>query len=228
MAHCFAMDSSDHEISAHALATIDEAPRYYADLVTQLSKQPLSYKVNDLMGTKMIKILPLKSYDDGRICKMFCDSADIPGYKSTWGIYSNCNSLFKKLSLSYKHALVLFLSNNFTLCLPQDLEKKYAAIIENVQNGWVASTLDYNPDIVCKESEKQWTLFLKQQTLEEENKFIRYLAYKFNMADKIRCRNLWLKPDLEGDLECRDAMYLWVRKDALKEVKSTLKLNLPS
>ena len=70
-------------------------------------------------------------------------------------------------------------------------------------------------------SEEEWLLFLKNKKLIEEDQLLRYLASKFKVDKKIMCYDHW-----NDDNSNANKIYLWIRKDAVDEVKNVLGLDL--
>lgn len=213
----FAMDSKTSSV----LATIDEAPRYYAGLVETLFKQPLFDGYSPV--PQVHTVLPLEDLNDCRISTILHENID----GSKWSLRSlHRNShVVSSSGQSINRGLEVSLRDHQGIQYsPQDLAKIYGTIIATIQNNWSVSTLDKNPDIVHKKSEATWILFIKKSDVIHEDSCIRFLAKKFNLENIMICDNQW--HDQSGSLEYRDTMYLWVNKANLKKVKSILKFNL--
>jgi hypothetical protein len=109
-------------------------------------------------------------------------------------------------------------------CSAEELEEVYVKIFKLLKTGWYPSTIKKNQDIMFKQPEKNWLLFIKKQCLVEEDSLIRFLARKFNLDTKVDAMCEWWKnPFL---VEERGLPYLWIRKDALEDVQKKFKFRI--
>jgi hypothetical protein len=197
-----------------------EIPPLCASLVQELMKQPFFEGTNCWRNSDLTKVLPLVNEYDGKITQALSESSynpnDAKWQVNTLSIWSPCmpNSgpaITNGLCLTYYNS-------NVQPDNQQELEKKYADIIHQIQNGWTAATLKQYPKIFFTQPEDKWDLFIKQQKLPREDDMIQYLANKLGYtSDQIQCFDHWCtKPGVEKGM-----LYLWVKKESTITEKDT-------
>jgi hypothetical protein len=208
-------------LQAPLVNDIDDLPAYYAYLVKRLAEQPLFSGYG--AKVEQCKILPLIDWYDTKIFNILNKNVEAPLEVHDFG-----NGSANQRAVVDGQGNQHFLNSGIELWLDVDkpillngLSFAYIEVIEDLKSGWYQSTVEENPDIMFKQPEKNWFLFIKKQHLLEEDSLIRFFAMKFNLTTKIDSMCEWLKKP--SGFEERGMPYLWIRKDALEEVQRKFK-----
>jgi hypothetical protein len=188
----------------------DQIPRYCKVVAEILENLPLF----DGKGStaKKCKVISLASWSDARICDIFSrNSTKFLGNFHAWHIHDfggGYNQLSDANGQRIKQGVQLALYDNFKMCSLQDLEKSYQQVLSNLITGWSKADPKNYPDIMFTKDPQEFELYIKNQSLIEENNLIHFIA-----------RKLSLNNDLSTDEDdCNGKIFLRVRKTALENV----------
>lgn len=221
------MERDDSNALDKKCKDVNDIPKYCTQLAKAVSRQPLF----DGKGAvaKSIKILPLKNFDDTKICEMLSKSSEEKlGYGDAWHIrtfghtFGRWNYPLAADGERIRYGIALWLYPPRGMCSHKVLKDRFRNVINLLQNGWQPSSLQEYPEIYSKKDENVWNLFIKKKPLVEEDSLIRFLASKFKVKNIIDC------PDQEDSAldKYQDITYLWIKKDAIDDFDAIFHFNL--
>lgn len=175
----------------------------------QLDKQPLSREQKKL------------SFDDSVKCKLMYLLCWWVNHKidkkSSWRVKDFEHWRCDGNNDYVKRGLVEYIPSSKlqTRCSLEQMKVYCHKLFDEIGTGWRKSSLADNPDIMCRQSEEEWSLFLKQEFAQESN-LINFIIIALGF-DGVGCYNHWrtTEGDFEDDFEFRNMMYLWVNKKIL-------------
>lgn len=206
-------------VPAIEVTNINDIPEQYIKLLSYLLNQPIFTGQGCIV--KQAKVITCESWDDCKITELLIQSANEHLNKERqWHLHtSGCgNSQLYFENQCLGNGLQLWIYENNIPCSFEILKNNFALILNKLKNGWEQSTLIENQDILHTESEEEWFLFVKKD--EYEDTLIRFLASKFKLNKKMSCHN-WYNEEKH-----KNEIYLWVRKDAIDEVRNVLDLHI--
>ena len=89
--------------------------------------------------------------------------------------------------------------------------------------GWISAKLEDNLGILMKKNTDEFALFIKEQSLVEENVLIRFIAARLSMSNDVECWDMWLTE--KGYCYPKNKIYLWIKKSALQKVVANFRFN---
>ena len=186
------------EKEEYPLASIHELPQWTISLLQKCVDSP---EVKSFIGT--CRALPSKNYSDGQLLENMVS----PQCKSGFFVSGNSTELRMEL-----HGAVPEICFN-----PRTYEKT----VEEIRTGWSAAKLVDYPDILHKESEEDYHLYIKKSIFDVRKLMV------------LAARKLGVDPhnDIHVSNDCpekgykhSDTFYLWIKKNKFSDVVKKMDL----
>lgn len=193
-----------------------EIPKFCSQLYKILSEQPMFDGTAPFLNSRIIS---LENWDDVRICDIFSENIDnltdafrkkglIYGFSHLNGIVYNSNGE------EIPQGLGLRLYEDSSICSISDLEGAYNQVLDKITTGWRRAAIEDNPDMMDQENPDEFDLFIKDETLIEEDTLIRFIASRLSLENDVHCFDTWLTHSGYKF----GKTYLWIRKSEFENV----------
>ena len=191
------------EKEEYPLASIHELPQWTISLLQKCADSP---EGKSFLGTTC-RALPSKKYSDAQLL----ESMVSPQYKSGFFVSGNSTELRMEL-----HGAVPEICFN---------PRAYEKTVKEIRTGWSAAKLVDYPDILHKESEENYYLYIKKSIFDVPA-LMALVALKLgvNLHKDIYISNNWECP--KKGYKHSDTFYLWIKKDKLSDVVKKMDLVL--
>jgi len=180
---------------------IKDAAEMAVRFIYQLAAQPIHPTY-----TPRIKILSMEDWSSARFTQTLSALAyNLLPSPHRLEIYL----LVNEQTTSYALQLLVNSSNGIGL---QEVRPIYEALLSDLGANWEAAQLKDHPDILIRESEEEYNLFIKKTSTAKELLLIPKLADLFNLSKAVICSNSW-----DGPLRADPPTYLWIKKNRCQE-----------
>jgi hypothetical protein len=192
---------------------ISEVSQWGLELVNKLMQQSISPESG--WHCMVYKRLVLKDYQEALLLEILnIATEEILENDTSWPIYT-----FYSDHIPPFRGIELRLREENKPCDLITLGKAYDLAIKNVSQNWIQSELRYYPDILHRQSEEEYVLFVKKNNKSgfQEDELVTFLAFGLSLSEFIHCRSDWKKDTSSGT-------YMWIKKDKLEKVLGSLNI----
>lgn len=218
-----ALTKIQNEISDISKAS--EIPNYCIRVTKTLIEQPLFNGEGGPIDLQS-KLLELER-DKAKICEIFSGYCTKILGKDYWlqmyAFWGVNDQRFYSNGTNIKNGIELWISDEMTLCSFKDLKKAYDLVLSNFQDGWIASTIENNEDIMFKEDPNQFALFVKEKQFVTEDSLIRSLSTLFGTEGDIKSHGEW---STHPGYRYTEKVYMWIRITAFDVIIDKFGFNI--
>lgn len=212
-----------NKIIKHSFKTSAEIASWAIDTIKQMSKQPILIRDLFQIGEKKVMMQDGNLY--GGALGLLTESANkyFQDPYTHWDIDSYPLGEDSETSIEDKETSIMLYPRSDS-CDLKAFEEAYLKVFQSLRSNWERAELKNHPDILHLESEEEYALYIQKSnevTDKLTDDLVRVIAQLLGISNFINCQKA-----RKGDNNLLNPAYLWIRKDALKEVNEKLQLNL--